>query len=60
MFRFKVILKNGIVADAESKYLSLVTLQGLLNEHQPFISIGDLLFAKSEIAMIEELKITEE
>ena len=55
MFRFKVILKNGIVADAESKYLSIGTIQGLLNEHQPYITIGDMLFAKDEIVMIEQL-----
>ena len=55
MFRYKVILKNGIVADAESKYLTIGTIQSLLNEHQPYITIGDMLFAKDEIVMIEQL-----
>ena len=59
MFRYKVILKGGIVADAASKYLTLGSIQGLLNEHQPYIAIGDMVFAKNEIVMIEQLVIME-
>lgn len=59
VFRYKVILKNGMVADAESRYLSLCTIQSQLNEYQPFITIGDMVFAKNEIVMIEQLVIME-
>ena len=59
MYRFKVILKGGIVLEAESKYLSLGTIQNMLNEHQPYITIGDMVFAKNEILMIEQLVIME-
>ena len=60
MHKYKVILKNGIVVDAECKYLNVSTIQSLLNEYPPFISIGEKVFAKSEITMIEQTEITEE
>lgn len=59
MYRYKVILKGGIAVDAESKYLSLGSIQNMLNEHQPYITIGDMVFAKNEIVMIEQLVIME-
>lgn len=60
MHKFKVVLKNGMVVDAECKYLSIVTIQSQLNEYAPFLSIGEKVFSKSEIAMIEQTEITEE
>lgn len=60
MHKFKVVLKNGMVVDAECKYLNISLIQSQLNEYPPFISIGEKVFAKSEIAMIEQTEITEE
>lgn len=60
MHKFKVVLKSGMVVDAECKYLNIALVQSMLNEYPPFISIGEKVFAKSEIAMIEQTEITEE
>lgn len=60
MYKFKVVLKNGMAVDAETKYLSSINVSAQLNEYPPFISIGEKVFAKSEIVMIEQTEITEE
>lgn len=60
MHKYKVVLKNGMVVDAECQYLGIVIIQSQLNEYPPFISIGEKVFAKSEIVMIEQTEITEE
>ena len=56
MNKYKVALKCGAVAYAECKYVDILTVQSMLNEHQPFIRIGDSVFAKDTIAMIEKIK----
>ena len=60
MHKFKVVLKNGMVVDSECKYLHIVTIHSMLNEYPPFIIIGEKVFAKSEIVMIEQTEIMEE
>ena len=60
MHKYKVVLKNGMVVDAECKYLNVLTIHSLLNEYPPFVIIGEKVFAKSEIVMIEQTEITEE
>lgn len=59
MNRYKVTMKSGAVADAECEYIDILSVQSMLNEHQPFIKIGSKVFAKDSIAMIEKLKTTE-
>ena len=56
MHKYKVALKCGAVAYAECQYIDILTVQSMLNEHQPFIRIGDSVFAKDTIAMIEKIK----
>ena len=60
MYKYSVVLKNGMKICAECRYLGITTIQSQLNEYPPFISIGEKVFAKNEIAMIEQIEITEE
>ncbi len=59
MNEFRVFLKNGMRIHAESKYIDIMTIHSMLNEHQPFMQIGDKVFAKDTIAMIEKIEKTE-
>lgn len=59
MNKYKVTLKSGAVTDAESEYIDIISVQSMLNEHQPFVKIGSKVFAKDSIAMIEKLKTAE-
>ena len=59
MYRYKITFKNGTEVEVESKFLSLSTLEGILNEHQPYISIGDRVLAREEVLLVEQLVIME-
>lgn len=54
--KYKVTLKNGEVAFAEQEFLDVYTLKSTLNEHQPFVTIGGIVFAKDAIAMIQKIE----
>lgn len=54
--KYKVTLKNGVVAFAEQEFLDLYTIKSTLNEHQPFVTIGSNVFAKEAIAMIQKVE----
>lgn len=58
MNKFEVVMKDGLVEQVEPKYLNLLTIHGMLNDHLPFIIIGNAVFSKDSIAFIRE--ITEE
>ena len=54
--KYKVTLKNGEVAFAEQEFLDVYTIKSMLNEYQPFVTIGSNVFAKDAIAMIEKIE----
>ena len=58
MNKFEVVMKDGLVEQVETKYLNLLTIHSMLNDHMPFIIIGNAIFNKDSIAFIRE--ITEE
>ena len=60
MFHYKVILKNGMVGRFGTKWLEPSTVHSMLIDHQPFVQLGDMIFAKNSIAMIEKIEMTEE
>ena len=57
MFHYKVILKNGMFGLFESKWLDIGTVNSMLIDHQPFVQLGDMIFAKNSIAMIEKIEV---
>ena len=59
MYRYRVVLKSCLAVEAECKFLDILTIQGLLNEHQPFVAIGNHVFAKDSIAYIEKIETEE-
>ena len=54
--KYKVTLKNGKVAFVEQEFLDVYTIKSTLNEHQPFVTIGNTVFAKDSIAMIQKIE----
>lgn len=60
MFHYKVILKNGMVGRFKSKWHDIGTVNSMLSDHQPFVQLGDMIFTKNSIAMIEKIEMTEE
>lgn len=56
MYHYKFVMKSGVVTTAENEWLSLSTLHGLLNERNPFIQVGDKVFAKDAISHIEKIE----
>ena len=59
MTKYEILLKDGTVVEAESQWLTLTTIESLLDDHQPFIHIGDMVFAKDAIAMIKKVETAE-
>ena len=59
MYKYAILLKDGAVVEAECKWLDLSTIYNILSDHQPFIQIGDMVFAKDSIAMIKKIEKTE-
>lgn len=59
MNRYRILLKDGTIAEAESKWIDISTICNILVDHQPFIQIGDTVFAKDSIAMIGQIEKNE-
>jgi len=59
MNKYVILLKDGAVIEAETKWLDLSTVLSILSDHQPFIQLGNSVFAKDAIAMIKKLETTE-
>ena len=59
MNKFKILLKDGTVAVAESKWLDISSIHNSLCDPLPFIYIGKTIFAKDSIAMIEKIETEE-
>ena len=60
MYKYKVLLKNGEAVEADCKWLDSLSIHNILCDHQPFIQIGETVFAKDSIAMIQNITETEE
>ena len=56
MNRFKFLLKDGTIAQAESQFLDITSIHNSLCDPLPFIYIGGTVFAKDRIAMIAKIK----
>ena len=56
MHKYVILLKDGAVIEAETKWLDLSTILSILSDHQPFIQIGEIVFAKDAIAMIKKIE----
>lgn len=59
MNKYRVLLKCGMVFEAESKWLDTGSIHHELCDREPFIKIGETVFAKDTIAMIEKIEETE-
>lgn len=59
MHKYVILLKDGAAIEAECRWLTIDTVFSLLSNHQPFIQIGYMVFAKDAIAMIKELTTEE-
>ena len=59
MNRFKILLKDGTVAEVESKWLDASSIHHSLCDPLPFIHVGNKVFAKDSIAMIEKVETAE-
>lgn len=55
MNRYRVTLKNGIVLEAENRWLDTFSIQTEMCKLDPFIQIGDTIFAKDTIAVIQKI-----
>ena len=60
MYKYKVLLKNGESVEADCKWLDSHSIHNILCDHQPFIQIGETVFAKDSIAMIQYITGTTE
>lgn len=56
MNRYRVTLKSGKVFEAENKWLDIYTIFSGLNNREPFIQIGDTVFAKDDIAVVQKIE----
>ena len=56
MNRFKILLKDGTIAEAESKWLDISSIHNSLCDPLPFIYIGKTVVAKESIAMIQKIE----
>jgi hypothetical protein len=56
MNRYTVILKNGMVFEAENRWLDTSSVHHELCDREPFIQIGDTVFAKGTIAVIQKIE----
>ena len=56
MNRFKILLKDGTVAEVESKWLDISSIHNSLCDPLPFIFIGKAVIAKDSIAMIQKIE----
>lgn len=56
MNRFKILLKDGTVATVESKWLDMSCIHSSLCDPLPFIYIGNMVFAKDSIAMMQKFE----
>ena len=55
MTKYEILLKDGTIVEAESKWLTITTIESLLDDHKPFIQIGDTAVAKDAIAVITKI-----
>ena len=56
MYKYLVTLNCGVSTKAESKYLSPSVIESMLNQHNPFVQIGEDVFSKDSVAMIQLMK----
>lgn len=60
MYCFKFVMKNGTEVIAKSKWIDLSTCHSMLNDHQTFIQIADMVFAKDSISYIQKIDTLED
>lgn len=54
MYKYEVVLRDGMVEQVESLYTDLITVHSMMNDHMPFVRIGDVVFNKDAVAFIRK------
>ena len=54
MYKYEVVMKDGMVEQVESLYTDLLTVNSMMNDHLPFVRIGDVVFNKDAVAFIRK------